>query len=94
VEEAKILSKPILVTNYTSAREQLENGRFGFITEISEEGIYGGLKILLDDGSLRLRYSRILSEMKQEKNEIFLANLLPKLIVFLLNCFRYNINPT
>ena len=40
VEEAKILCKPILVTNYTSAREQLEDGRLGMITDISEEGIY------------------------------------------------------
>jgi glycosyltransferase involved in cell wall biosynthesis len=76
VEEAKILCKPILVTNYTSAREQLENGNFGMITEISEDGIYSGLKILLDDEGLRLQYSRILSEIKKEKSEIFLENLL------------------
>ena len=76
VEEAKILCKPILVTNYTSAREQLENGNFGMITEISEDGIYRGLKILLDDEGLRLRYFRILSEIKKEKSEIFLENLL------------------
>ena len=76
VEEAKILCKPILVTNYTSAREQLENGNFGMITEISADGIYSGLKILLDDEGLRLQYSRILSEIKKEKSEIFLENLL------------------
>ena len=76
VEEAKILCKPILVTNYTSAREQLENGKFGMITEISEEGIYRGLKNFLDDEALRTQYSRILSERKKEKSEIFLENLL------------------
>ena len=76
VEEAKILCKPILVTNYTSAREQLENGNFGMITEISEEGIYHGLKNFLDDEELRTQYSRILSERKKEKSEIFLKNLL------------------
>ncbi len=76
VEEAKILCKPILVTGYTSAREQLENGKFGMITEISEEGIYRGLKIFLDDEALRAQYSRILSEQKKENSEIFLENLL------------------
>lgn len=76
VEEAKILCKPILVTNYTSAREQLENGNFGVITEISSDGIYSGLKILLDDEALRLQYLHVLSEMKKEKAEIFLENLL------------------
>lgn len=76
VEEAKILCKPVLVTNYTSAGEQLENGKFGVITEISSDGIYRGLKILLDDEALRLQYSHVLSEMKKEKAEIFLENLL------------------
>ena len=76
VEEAKILCKPILVANYTSAREQLESGKFGIITEISEEGIYSGLKILLNDDALRAQYSRVLSEVKKEKSEIFLENLL------------------
>ena len=76
VEEAKILCKPILVTNYTSAREQLETGKLGMIAEISEEGIYSGLKIFLNDEALRMQYSLILSEMKKEKSEIFLENLL------------------
>ena len=78
VEEAKILCRPILVTNYTSAREQLENGKYGMITEISEEGIYKGLKTFLDDEALRLQYSLGLSEIKKEKNEIFLEDLLKK----------------
>ena len=49
VEEAKVLCKPILVTNYTSAAEQLEKGKLGLIEEISEEGIYRGVKRLLSD---------------------------------------------
>ena len=76
VEEAKILCKPILVTNYTSASEQLENGKLGMIAEISVEGIYRGLKRLLDDETLRQQYSRNLLKMKKEKTEIFLENLL------------------
>lgn len=76
VEEAKILCKPILVTNYTSAREQLENGRLGMITDISEEKIYRGLKIFLTDRALRERYSEILSERKEDKPKISLENLL------------------
>ena len=69
VEEAKILCKPILVTNYTSACEQLENGSLGMITEISENGIYEGLKKMLEDGMLREKYSFALSEIKKEKTE-------------------------
>ena len=76
VEEAKILCKPILVTAYTSAGEQLEHGRLGLITDISEEGIYRGLKSFLQNEALRHQYSRTLSERKKEKSEIFLEKLL------------------
>lgn len=43
LEEAKILSKNILITN-TSARESLDNYSKGRIFENTEEGIYKGLK--------------------------------------------------
>lgn len=74
VEEAKILCKPILVTNYTSAREQLENGKLGMITDISEEGIYRGLKILLSNRELLGQYSQALSEVKMKKSENYSEN--------------------
>ena len=76
VEEAKILCKPILVTNYTSAREQLENGKFGMITDISEEGIYRGLKLLLSDRGLLEQYSQALSKIKTKKFENNFENFL------------------
>ncbi|MBQ8498083.1 MAG: glycosyltransferase [Clostridia bacterium] len=47
VEEAKILGKSILVTGYTSAREQMKNYPVYKIAEISEEGIYQNLKTML-----------------------------------------------
>ena len=62
VEEAKILYKTILVTNYTAASEQMENGALGVITDISEDGIYEGMKRLLDDPELCERYSDTLTE--------------------------------
>ena len=49
VEEAKILGKPILVTNYTSAAEQMKNYPVYQISEISEEGIFDGLKTMLSE---------------------------------------------
>ena len=69
VEEAKILCKPIIVTNYTSACEQLENGKIGMITDISENGIYEGLKKMLSDRALCEKYSALLFEMKKEKGK-------------------------
>lgn len=49
VEEAKILGKPILVTNYTSAAEQMKNYPVYHISEISEDGIYEGMKKMLSE---------------------------------------------
>jgi glycosyltransferase involved in cell wall biosynthesis len=52
VEEAKIMYKPILATRYLSAPEQLEDGTLGVLCDISPEGIYEGIKKLLDSPKL------------------------------------------
>ncbi len=57
VEEAKILYKTILATEYLSAREQLSDGELGEIVPISADGIYEGLKKLLDNPFLAECYS-------------------------------------
>ncbi len=48
VEEAKILQKPILITNYTSAAEQMEKYPSYRIADISENGIFEGLQSMLN----------------------------------------------
>jgi glycosyltransferase involved in cell wall biosynthesis len=63
VEEAKIMYKPILVSRYLSADEQLEGGRLGMITDIGEEGLYSGLKKLLGDPGLCDIYTERLSKL-------------------------------
>lgn len=47
VEEAKILGKPLCVTNYKSAREQVKDVENAVVCEISEAGIYNGMKEIL-----------------------------------------------
>ena len=66
VEEAKILCKPIFITNYTAASEQLENGFLGKIEEISEDGIYHGLKDLLDHEEKRKEFSSRLKKIQRK----------------------------
>lgn len=39
VDEAMVLGTPVLVTDYTSAHEQLENGRCGFVVKNEESAI-------------------------------------------------------
>jgi len=48
VEEAKILGLPVCVTNYKSAREQLEKVDKGIVCEANSEGIYNGLKEIFE----------------------------------------------
>jgi len=62
VEEAKILFKPIMVTNYLSASEQLDGGRLGEICEIGVDGIYEGLKRLIDSPHRRDELTEILAK--------------------------------
>ena len=50
--EAKILGCPVLATDVSGIREQLIHGETGWIVENSEDGIYEGLKQLLDTPAL------------------------------------------
>ena len=53
VGEAQILSKPVMITNYTTAKSQLRDGVDGYITELSVEGIADGIEKLYKDSALR-----------------------------------------
>lgn len=64
VEEAKIMYKPILATRYLSAPEQLEDGALGVLCDISPDGIYGGIKKLLDSQKLRDSLTETLAHRK------------------------------
>ena len=65
LDEAKILCKPIVVTNYVTVVDSITHEKNGFITEINaksiEEGIY---RVLTED---RLRDS-LVEELKSEDN--------------------------
>lgn len=53
VGEAQILSKPVIITNYTTAQSQVRNGIDGYICEMSVEGIVQGIERLYRDKELR-----------------------------------------
>ena len=68
VEEAKLLCRPMVVSNYKTAEEQLCSGAFGLICEISEEGMYSAMKKLLSDAELRCDFSEELSKVGTERD--------------------------
>ncbi|WP_226667499.1 glycosyltransferase [Metabacillus litoralis] len=53
VTEAKILGKPIMITDYNTAQSQVENGIDGYIAELSIDGILEGIKKLYENFELR-----------------------------------------
>jgi len=59
--EAFILQKPIVATDVSGVKEILKNGDLGLIVDNSENGIYLGIKKILSDKSLSLKY---LNELK------------------------------
>ncbi len=53
VEEAKIMRKPIVATNYSTVSNQIMDGETGLIVEMNGEALYKGIKRMIDDPSLR-----------------------------------------
>jgi len=62
--EARILSKPVVTTDVSGAREQFIDGETGLIVEFGEERIYNAIKCLLDDNELRQQFSNNLSKKR------------------------------
>jgi glycosyltransferase involved in cell wall biosynthesis len=55
VREAQILGKPVLITNFPTAKSQVRDGIDGLITEMGIEGIVNGVGQLLVNKELRER---------------------------------------
>lgn len=49
VEEAKILHKAILITNYPTVNDQIKHNESGYIVEINVESIYAGMKMFIEN---------------------------------------------
>lgn len=57
IDEAKLLAKPILATNFDTVRDQLEHLQTGFIVDCNEQAIADGVLTLLEDIRLREKLS-------------------------------------
>ncbi|MFE5321195.1 glycosyltransferase [Paenibacillus sp. NPDC056579] len=64
IDEAKILHKPILVTNFSTAKDQIEHGHDGLIVDMNVDAIAEGIEKLILDSGLRARLSMNLSQLK------------------------------
>lgn len=53
IDEAKILHKPIVITNFSTAKDQIKNKENGIIVEMDPHAISDGIKKLIDNKELR-----------------------------------------
>lgn len=71
LDEAKLLCKPIVVTNFSTVRDQFTDRHDASICEMKPESIADAIQELLENESLRKKYSaNLLSERKDNSDEI------------------------
>ena len=63
IDEAKILAKPILVTNFSTASDQIKNEENGLVVDIDAECIADGIAKMINNKNLIESYS---SKLKQQ----------------------------
>ncbi|WP_283751006.1 glycosyltransferase [Bacillus cereus] len=62
IDEAKILHKPIVITNFSTAKDQIKNKENGIIVEMDPHAISEGIKKLIDNEELRIKLTSNLSK--------------------------------
>ena len=60
VDEAMLLGKPIILTNYATAEDQIASGVNGIICEMSAESVCSAIKTLINAPGLMDRYKKAL----------------------------------
>ena len=71
IDEAKILHKPIIVTNYETAKDQITNEINGLIVDMNEKGLSEGIERLIQNQDLKHSFINNLSnEQLGTENEI------------------------
>jgi glycosyltransferase involved in cell wall biosynthesis len=69
VTEAKVLGKPILITNYPTAKSQVEHGVDGVICDLSIEGLSNGIELIYYKNDLRKELISNLNGMDFSNND-------------------------
>ncbi|WP_054028519.1 glycosyltransferase [Bacillus sp. FJAT-28004] len=53
IDEAKILNKPIIITDFSTAKDQIVHNQNGLIVQMNATAIFEGIKQLIEDEALR-----------------------------------------
>lgn len=75
IDEAKILHKPVVVTNFETAKDQINNGINGIIVDMNEEEISTGIEILIKNKDFKNQLIHNLSKeelgTEEEINKLY-----------------------
>ena len=86
IEEAKLLEKPILITHFASAFDQIESGKSGLVAEMTNDSVTEKLRMLIGDKDLQTNLSNYLknnTHSNRDKNINALYSLIKyKKLVF------------
>ncbi len=70
LDEAKLLGKAIVVTNYPSVSDQIQHGKTGWIVEITPEAIAEGIEHVLNNPDLRSNLEKGCLNLQDETPEV------------------------
>ena len=56
IDEAKIINMPIVVTNFNTAKYQIDNNHTGLIVGMNGEALAAGIEKLINDNTLRKEF--------------------------------------
>ena len=71
IDEAKLFFKPIVITNYPSAKDQINDGVNGLLADLSSDSIAEKIRLLLDDWNLQKTFEvNLKNERHCDENEI------------------------
>ena len=76
LQEAAVLSKPIITTACSGVKELLGENEYGIIVDNSEEGLYYGIKKILEDSNLIKYYTK---QIERVKNSICLEERMKRI---------------
>lgn len=85
VTEGLILGRPVVTTDCTGMRELLGDSEFGLITELSEDGLYEGMKHLLTNEAARGHYAAMAARRGADFSASALAAKTEDYLMRLLN---------
>ncbi len=72
IDEAKILCKPIIISNFSTATDHITDNVDGLIVEMSSKGVYEGLKKLIVNPPLSENFvNRLSKEALGNENEVY-----------------------